>query len=167
MLLEHDLLKRIGKVQTLWRPDGWFVADFTLDPELTAELHEGQPVSVGLSLFKSGSRFLSEVSVVRRGAVEGEEITSRVALKPPEPTPARPAAAQPPVAAAAPPVVYRTPPSARAAAEDAELRRRLDWLEQHTGRYDIEAVVLGMQRELNGPTLDEVYAAHRTQRAAA
>ena len=30
-----------------------FVADFTLDPELTAELHVGQPVFVGLSPFHS------------------------------------------------------------------------------------------------------------------
>ena len=81
VLLDHDVLKRIGEVQTLWRHEGWFVADFTLDPELTAELHVGQPVSVGLSLFHSGSRYLSEVSIVRRGAVDGAEITRRVELK--------------------------------------------------------------------------------------
>ena len=34
-----------------------------------------------------------------------------------------------------------------------EMRRRLEWLEKHTGRYDIEAVVLGMQRELQGPSI--------------
>ena len=33
------------------------------------------------------------------------------------------------------------------------MRRRLEWLEKHTGRYDIEAVVLGMQRELQGPSI--------------
>jgi len=36
------------------------------------------------------------------------------------------------------------------------MRRRLAWLEQHTGRYDLETVVLGVQRELHGPTLEEL-----------
>lgn len=75
--LEHDLLKQIGKVTKLWRQAGWFIADFTLDPELTAVLSVGQPVSVGLSTFESGGTYLSEVSVVRSGAVEGAQITSR------------------------------------------------------------------------------------------
>jgi hypothetical protein len=57
------------------------VADFTLDPELTVALHVGQPVSVGLSLFHSGSRYLSEVSIVQRGAVEGAKVTRRFELK--------------------------------------------------------------------------------------
>jgi hypothetical protein len=60
--------------------------------------------------------------------------------------------------------VYRKPSvSARDQAEEAEMRRRLDWLEKHTGRYDLEAVLIGMQRELNGPSLDELL---RQQRAA-
>ena len=35
--------------------------------------------------------------------------------------------------------------------EDQELRRRLDWLEQHTGEpADMEAVITGMKLELQG-----------------
>ena len=43
------------------------------------ELEVGQPVSVGLSVFESGGTYLSEVSVVYRGAIEGAEIWNRVA----------------------------------------------------------------------------------------
>ena len=58
-----------------------------------------------------------------------------------------------PVAAAAPPAIaYRKPVSSRAQAEEAELRRRLDWLEQHTPGepVDMEAVITGMKLELQG-----------------
>ena len=68
-------------------------------------------------------------------------------------------AASPPtlVAAAAPKVIHRDQKAERAAAEHAELNRRLDWIEQHTGRpADTEAVIVGMQRELNGPSLGDL-----------
>ena len=51
---------------------------------------------------------------------------------------------------------------ARRRAEEDELNRRLDWLEQHTGRpADVEAVVIGMQRELHGQSLDDLIRQHR------
>ena len=90
LLLEHAW-PSIGKVDSLWRHQGWFIADFTLDPELTVELEVGQPVSVGLSIFEKGGTYLSEVSVVSRGNVQGAEITMRTALKPQKPTPSLPA----------------------------------------------------------------------------
>jgi hypothetical protein len=37
----------------------------------------------------------------------------------------------------------------------------LEWLEKHTGRYDVEAAILGMQRELDGPSLAELLHGHR------
>ena len=53
----------------------WWCCDFMLGPECPddIEFEVGQPVSVGLSQLKIGSRgtFLREVSIVRRGAVEG------------------------------------------------------------------------------------------------
>jgi hypothetical protein len=57
-----------------------------------------------------------------------------------------------------PAAVYPNTVSARHQAEEAEMRRRLEWLEADTGRYEVEAVILGMQRELHGPTIDELHA---------
>jgi hypothetical protein len=57
VLLDHDLIKQIGKVQTLWRHEGWFVADFTLDPGShgraacrPARLRRALPVPLGLEV---------------------------------------------------------------------------------------------------------------------
>jgi hypothetical protein len=53
------------------------------------ELEVGQAVSVGLDYLKigSGEPYLREISIVPRGAVEGAEVTRRVAL---EPVPVKP-----------------------------------------------------------------------------
>ena len=40
------------------------------------------------------------------------------------------------------------------------MRRRLEWLENHTGRYDLEAVIAGMRRELAGPTIHDLAREH-------
>ena len=58
---------------------------FMLDRDVPndIEFEVGQPVSVGLSQLQIGSRgtFLREVSIVRRGAVKGAEITKRHEIK--------------------------------------------------------------------------------------
>ena len=79
--IDHDRELRIGKVVMLYTHGDWICCDFHLDRDVPEdiEFEVGQPVSVGLSHLKIGSRgtFLREVSIVRRGAVEGAEITSR------------------------------------------------------------------------------------------
>jgi hypothetical protein len=159
--VDHDRDCVVGSVSSLYTYDRWWCAYFTLDPVLPNELEVGQPMSVGLELLGAGdgTPFLREISIVRHGAVKGAEITRRVALKPtpapkPPPTPPPEPARTEVIHHPQQPVIHRRAPvSARHAAEDAEMRRRLEWLEQHTGRYDLEAVVLGMQRELQGPSI--------------
>jgi hypothetical protein len=167
--LKHDRSKRIGKLTNLIPFRGWWICDFTIDPALRSELRVGQPVSVGLVSLSVGSGvpILSEVSIVRKGAVEGACITSRHELKPSTPRSKPSPAARKPTPAAGEVILHRTP----APVEDpfmVELQRRMDWAERRTGRpANMEDVLNGMRRELHGPSLDEVYAAHRAQRAAA
>ena len=87
-------------------------------------------------------------------------------------SPPEPVTQKPPPEAAAPPVdvinqddrpvfVYREPAvSARYLEEEREMRRRLEWVLRMTGRYDLEAVVLGMQRELQGPSIHDLARGH-------
>jgi len=105
---------------------------------------------------------LREVSLVARGAVKGAEITSRRAM-PPAPVEQKlpPEPARPPVELVhqddRPVLVHRKPAViARHLEEDREMRRRLDWLLRMTGRYDLEAVVAGMQRELHGQSIHDL-----------
>jgi hypothetical protein len=166
--VDHDRDLAVGELHRLWPQDGWWRAAFVLDNGITEELPVGQHVSVGLREFKSGALALTEVSLVRHGAVRGAEIIERLDLGPiikatPPLTTPTPAAKPKPVEERRPApqqVVYRQPtPNARHRAEGAELRRRLDWLEKHTGRPpDVEAVIVGMQREINGPTPNELLA---------
>jgi hypothetical protein len=178
LCVAHDRDTIIGTIQMLYVYRDWWCCDFSLDPALPNELECGQPVSVGLDVIGSGhgSPFLREISIVPRGAVKGAEITSRVALKPkpveqkpqPTPDPARSAPAPVDVIPHDPRPVHicRQPAvSSRDRAEDAELRRRLDWLEKHTGRYDVEAVVLGLQRELAGPSSHDLAREYRVRAA--
>jgi hypothetical protein len=72
------------------RREGWWCAEFMLDRDVpNVELEVGQAVSVGLDYLKigSGEPYLREISIVPRGAVEGAEVTRRVAL---EPVPVKP-----------------------------------------------------------------------------
>jgi len=91
--INHDRNLRVGKVAALYRHRDWIWCDFMLDRDCPddIEFQVGQPVSVGLSQLKIGSRgtFLREVSIVRHGAVPGAQITSRWEIKP-EPETAKP-----------------------------------------------------------------------------
>jgi hypothetical protein len=83
--VNHDKALRIGEVILLYRQDGWWCCDFAVpDVRDGISFEVGQPVSVGLSRLKIGSRgaWLREVSIVRHGAVAGAEITERYAVKP-------------------------------------------------------------------------------------
>ena len=77
----------------LYRDRDWIWCDFMLGPECPEDIEfdVGQPVSVGLSQLKIGSRgtYLREVSIVRRGAVPGAEITRRWKIPETPPPPAR------------------------------------------------------------------------------
>jgi hypothetical protein len=90
--VNHDRDLRIGNVAMLYTHRDWWMCDFMPDRDCPddIEFEVGQPVSVGLSQLKIGSRgmFLHEVSIVRRGAVEGAEITSRWEIKETPPPPA-------------------------------------------------------------------------------
>ena len=130
------------------------------------------PVSVGLDVLTvgSGSPMLSEVSIVRRGAVEGACIMSRYELKcdPVKPKSAAPPARSKTAVPTAGEVFYGSGRFGvgvikRSGDHDTawmqELERRMDWLERRTGRQaDMEIVLRDMQREVNGPTIDELYA---------
>ena len=89
--VDHDRALRIGNVAALYTNLDWWCCDFMFGPECPddIEFEVGQPVSVGLSQLKIGSRgtFLREVSIVRRGAVEGAQITRRWEI--PESPPAK------------------------------------------------------------------------------
>ena len=97
--------------------------------------------------------------------MRGAEVIERIGLGPvtsaPAAAPTPTARPKQPVEARKPapqPVVYRPPVSARHQAKEDEMRPRLEWLEKHTGRYDLEAVILGMQRELHGLSIRELYS---------
>ena len=162
----HDHGLEIGNLRSLTPNLGWWVACFELNDELGIEFEVGQPVSVGLTWHDRSVPSVEELSIVRRGLVDGAAITHRM-LKPkpnPAPTP-EPARTTEVVEVIQQAVVYRQPAaSARDQAEEAEMRRRLQWLEKHTGRCDVEAVVLGMRRELDGPTPEELLARHDMRR---
>lgn len=167
--MNHERALRIGHVAMLYTQRDWWCCDFMLDRDVPDDIDfdVGQPVSVGLSQLKIGSRgtFLTEVSIVRHGAVEGAEITRRYEIKETPPAPAKPA---PSPVAAAPPrrsadvveIIYDETPTIwrnHANPEIAEIHRRMDYIERQTGRRaDPEAVLLGMQVERDG-----IVAIHR------
>ncbi len=85
--LNHSRDLRIGKVAMLYTSrEGWWCCDFVLDRDVPDDLEFelGQPVSVGISQLKigSGEPYLREISIVRRGAIEGAEITRRFEINP-------------------------------------------------------------------------------------
>ncbi|HEX5585417.1 hypothetical protein [Gaiella sp.] len=90
--VNHDRDLRIGNVAMLYTHRDWWMCEFMLSREVPAdiEFEVGQPVSVGVSQLQIGSRgmFLREVSIVRHGAVEGAQITSRWEIKETPPPPA-------------------------------------------------------------------------------
>lgn len=172
--LKHETSKRIGKLATLIPHRGWWICDFMLDPALRSELKVGQPVSVGLSILSVGSGvpILSEVSIVPRGAVDGACITRRHELKsvpiPPADKPSTAAAAAPPRVAARPVEIIHRGGSNSEDPFMVELHRRMDWAESRTCRpADMEVVLAGMRREIDGPTIAEVYAETIGRRVAA
>jgi hypothetical protein len=163
--IKHDPTLEIGNLHSLTPNREWWVACFEIDPAHGIEFDIGQNVSVGLRWHPDypDQRRMGELSIVRRGQVPGAQITHRIPAPAPRPAPTPPPKLTP-TRAAPQPVVYRKPSvSSREQAEEAEMRRRLEWLEKHTGRYDLEAVLIGMQRELHGPSPDELL---RQQRAA-
>jgi hypothetical protein len=89
--IDHDPALRIGNVGMLYTQRDWWCCDFTLHRDVPEdiEFEVGQPVSVGLSQLLIGSRgtYLREISLVRRGAIEGAEITSRYEIKETPPPP--------------------------------------------------------------------------------
>jgi hypothetical protein len=165
--LNHDHDLRIGNLRQLTPNREWWVCCFELDDALGLEFDVGQNVSVGLKWFDEDASAprVEELSIVRRGRIPGAEITHRVEHKPkPKPAPApEPAKRREEVVEVInhpQPVIHRKPVNSRHQAEDAELHRRLAWLEKHTGRYDLEAVILGMQRELAGPSIHDLMREH-------
>lgn len=81
--LDHNIVKRVGCLHDLRAGKEWWLAEFLLDPALTSVLEVGHPVSVSISTMRaSGNHYLSELSLVRRGAVAGAEIVSRRAISP-------------------------------------------------------------------------------------
>jgi hypothetical protein len=138
--------------------------------------------------------YLEEVSLVPRGAYRGAEVTGRISLPwfplptwPPieraaettvgSPTPSPPATPsdraggevlkQPTNTAPITTYVHRGPASISDNAWMLELKRRMDWLERSTGRpADMEIVLRGLRREIDGPTIDELYAETIVRRQA-
>ena len=177
---DHQRHKVIGKVNKLIAQLGWWECEFTLDTD-QPELERGQPVSIGLQTLGIGSGipFITEVSVVPHGAVKGAVVRNRRLLPVAEPEPAKPIAAstKPTLVAATPATATRpvrvmsraqTHRDARRHAEEDELNRRLDWLEQHGIRPDMETVIENMKADLgNGDTLARLYATHMRRTGAA
>jgi hypothetical protein len=162
LLCDHDTGQEIGRVRKIDEikdVDGrWYVALATVTekpPWLkrgTGASFEYKPLaSMELNGWKLIQRALvTEVTVTsptHQCLDEGAKVLLLSEMKEkPKPVGARKPVPQP--------VVYRQPSvSARHQAEEAEMRRRLDWLERHTGRYDVEAVVVGMQHELQRGSL--------------
>jgi hypothetical protein len=149
--INHDPELAIGRVVQLYTDADreWWCAHFMLDRDVPddVELEVGQPVSVGLT--GQVGTYLSEVSVVRHGAVKGAEIIARnVVSVGDEARPTSDPVSSPTVL----PVrrIRPAPTVMSAHDENAEYRRRLDWLEQHTGSVDPEAVLAAMQVEREG-----------------
>jgi phage head maturation protease len=191
VLLSHDESRPVGEVIVRIAHKGWFHVDFKLD---ASKLHScvaadrlkvGTPVSIGFrtlkhdeQLAKNGvmrhtlARF-DELSILGPGDMPGYPGAKITRIYEPKPAtrtnPKPPPAARKPTAAAATAevIVSRAP----TLVEDpfmVEVQRRMDWAERRTGRpANMEDVLNGMRRELHGPTIDDVYAAHRAQRAAA
>ena len=155
--LNHDKDLQIGRIVQLFRDqDGaWLCAHFALDPDVPddVEFEVGQPVSVGLSNLKYGT-YLREVSIVRRGAVKGAEITRRFALDPkPAEAPRAPAAvvsSSKPTAVGEVIPIRRAPRSRPTAFPRSEFERRMDFaidLAENFGiRGAVEAELEHMQR---------------------
>ena len=102
------------------------------------------------ALLERSSRTESEL---RERAERAEAKLTPTPKPTPTPQPDRQAKPQPAVAS-----VYR----GRTVSDSAwkqEFERRMDWVEATTGRpADPEDVLRGLRRELEGPTLDELYA---------
>lgn len=86
VLLGHDGNKRVGRVTGLTVAAGWYVAALQVDPGANELVRCGQPVSVALDLEQTSrtndwtsiervhSARLTEVSICRRGAIDGAEV---------------------------------------------------------------------------------------------
>jgi phage head maturation protease len=171
VLLSHDNKKPVGEIQRVFSEDGWWWADFTLDPSKTFScvaadnLRVGSPVSVGYrtlrhdeSLAKAGvkwhtSAILDEVSVLNHGehpAYSGAEIAF---ILPHKRVP-RTAKSPPATATPEPRKPARTQIIHRAAVvqpdpDIEELHRRIDWAERRTGRpADVETILTNLRVEL-------------------
>ena len=139
---------------------GWWEAEFSLDADMD-ELEIGQPVSLAVQTLGVGSGipFITELGVVPHGAVKGAVVRNRrpvptAKLELPKPTAASPPPSSPQQHPRSSTATRR--PNARPQRRD-EVNRRIDWVEAHTGRVaDVEAIVIGMKRELNGPSLDDL-----------
>jgi hypothetical protein len=119
---------------------------------------------------------LREVSIVPRGAIRGAQIIHKIPLPKQAPLP-KPAQSVPTMSSAStakpapkPQPVNATVRRARPITDSAwmqELERRMDWLERSTGRTaDIGVVMASMRREIDGPTIDELYAETIVRRQA-
>ena len=175
LLIDHDENRQVGLVRTLYRieePDGpWLcaAARVTAPP---GWLTRGTQASFAFLPIQESSftqpgdadhirkGWITEVSILSPGTKPAEPRAKVTLFQPAEqPKPAKPAAASTPTLVSS--VMRRDRATERAAAEYAEFNRRLDWLESHTGRpADTEAVIVGMQRELNGPSLDDLAREH-------
>lgn len=172
VLLAHDRGKKIGMLSDLRPGSEWWHAEFMLDSELSSLLEVGQPVSVGISTMRaSGNHYLSELSIVPRGAVRGAEVIGRRELPRPAPRPpvspaelevrlrrlgvdVKPGAFAPPrtAPAARAPIVRRRPVNGEwwetDAGQTAELRRRLE----ATDYADFEGVLEQVRDEIHFAT---------------
>jgi hypothetical protein len=180
VVVDHDMARPIGVVREIVEhedTDGTWWAALATIPEPPGWLKRGAGVSFG---FKNLHRadvngwevvrdaLLDEISVLHL-MHPGDPGAKVLTLHRTESSPARVTSDRP----AAGEVIYHEQATTEQAIRDGdpymvEVLRRMDWAERRTGRQaDMEIVLRDMQRELHGPSLDDVYAAHRAQRPAA
>jgi hypothetical protein len=185
LVVDHNVDKRVGTVRSLFPhpdTDGEWVAalcDVTDPPDW---LRRNTPASFKfITLLRHdfhgwntvARAIVREVSVLSPGvepADPGAKVLTFHREEPKSPAPptsapeAKPAPKPQPVNAT---YVHR----GRSITDSAwmqELERRMDWLERSTGRTaDMEVVLRDMRREINGPTIDELYAETIKRRVAA
>lgn len=99
--VDHEIGLDVGLFGAVITHRGWVIGDFTIDPDLVDEETEqmirvGTSVSPGIAIFASRVNqatgieeieraVLGEVSLVRKGMIDGAKIVSRSALRAPRP----------------------------------------------------------------------------------
>ena len=87
VLVSHDAALEVGRLYLVRERGGWIEADLTLDDtpigrEAAEHMRIGQPVSVGArEMTRPAMRWVTEVSLVERGAVPGAQVIGRRELR--------------------------------------------------------------------------------------